>query len=837
MIVSLLLLAAASVLLAHQLREYHWPQVMSALRAVPAFSVGFAVALTALNYLILTIYDVLGLRFVGKPLPYRRTAFASFVSYAFAHSAGASFLSGTAMRLHLYTAWGLSPRDVAGVAGLNAVTFWLGILVLLGLSFLVASSIPATALPAQLSLPSIGAACLIAVGAYLLVCALAPPRLGWRRWRFRLPSVQLALTQVCLSSIDWVLAAGVLFVLLPPPRPVFSDFVVVFVVAQVAGVASHVPGGLGVFELILLEFFPGSVAGSALLASLLAYRAVYYLLPLLVATALLAAREAHRRRTAVARVATHLGRWLPVPQVLAATCFLSGIVLLASGATPAATGRLGALGQMLPLAVVELSHFAGSLAGASLLLLARGLQRRLDGAWLVTVALLVVGVLASFLKGFDYEEAILCAVVLAALLPCRRQFFRSASLMDEPFSVEWVVAILLVMIGIGWLLLFSYRHVEYSRDLWWQFELSSDAPRSLRATVGAMALLAGWGAWRLMRPATPLLTAPTAGDMADVAGLLAGSPRASACLALLGDKHFLFDAHHSGFVMYGIAGRSWIALGDPVAPPDVARNLVWRFRELSDRHGGWTVFYEVGPEHLPLYLDVGLELRKLGEKARVSLDAFSLEGGARKALRIAHRRAERDGLRFEVVPAEGVDAILPELRAVSNAWLAQKHTREKGFSLGCFDPNYLRQLPVAVVRRDGAVVAFANLLAGADHQEIACDLMRYRPGTHPSLMEFLFVELLVWSKAAGWQWFDLGMAPFSGLDNRALAPLWSRFGALVFKHGENFYNFQGLRLFKEKFHPVWEPRYLASPGGVVLPRVLANVATLVSGGLRGLVVR
>jgi phosphatidylglycerol lysyltransferase len=249
------------------------------------------------------------------------------------------------------------------------------------------------------------------------------------------------------------------------------------------------------------------------------------------------------------------------------------------------------------------------------------------------------------------------------------------------------------------------------------------------------------------------------------------------------------------------------------------------------------VFYEVGPEHLPLYLDLGLELRKLGENARVSLDAFSLDGGARKALRIAHRRAERDGLRFEVVPAEGVDVMLPELRAVSNAWLAQKHTREKGFSLGCFAPNYLRQLPVAVVRRDGALVAFANLLPGADHQEIACDLMRYRPGTHPSLMEFLFVELLLWSKAAGWHWFDLGMAPFSGLDNRALAPLWSRFGALVFKHGENFYNFQGLRRFKEKFHPVWEPRYLASPGGVVLPRVLANVATLVSGGLRGLVVR
>src|SRR5262249_7366069 len=296
----------------------------------------------------------------------------------------------------------------------------------------------------------------------------------------------------------------------------------------------------------------------------------------------------------------------------------------------------------------------------------------------------------------------------------------------EPFSVEWVAAILLVVVGIGWLLHFSYKHVEYSRDLWWQFELSGEAPRSLRASVGAMLLLAVIGGWRLLRPAQPELPEPTPEELAHVDGIVARATRSYACLALLGDKRFLFDASRRGFVMYGVEGRSWIALGDPVGPPEVRRELAWRFRELSDRHGGWTVFYEVGPEQLPLYLDLGLDLRKLGEEARVSLPTFSLEGGARKSLRTVHRRAQRDGLTFQVVPPAGVEALLPDLRATSDAWLAQKRTREKGFSLGFFSRAYLTRFPIAIVRRDGAVVGFSNLFPGAEHEEISCDLMRYR---------------------------------------------------------------------------------------------------------------
>jgi len=100
-------------------------------------------------------------------------------------------------------------------------------------------------------------------------------------------------------------------------------------------------------------------------------------------------------------------------------------------------------------------------------------------------------------------------------------------------------------------------------------------------------------------------------------------------------------------------------------------------------------------------------------------------------------------------------------------------------------------------------------------------------------MEYLYVMLMLWGREQGYQWFNLGMAPFSGLESHALAPAWTRLGALLYTHGGQLYNFQGLRRFKDKFDPVWEAKYLASPGGTVPPRVLANIATLVSGGMRG----
>ncbi|HTQ81045.1 MAG TPA: bifunctional lysylphosphatidylglycerol flippase/synthetase MprF, partial [Thermoanaerobaculia bacterium] len=657
-----------------------------------------------------------------------------------------------------------------------------------------------------------------------------------------LPGPRLALSQIAIASLDWSLAGAALYALVPDSWGIdFPSFLAIFLFAQVAGLVSQVPGGLGVFETLMIFLLPPELKRQEILGCLVAFRAIYYFCPLIASTVLLGAHEVVTRREQLGRVARFFGRRAPsvVPQVLAATTFLGGAILLVSGATPAVGSRLAWLNALLPLPIIEVSHFVGSLAGVGLLFLAAGLQRRLDAAYQLAVILLATGIVVSLLKGLDYEEAITLSLMLVSLIPCRRHFYRRASLTSEPFTPRWITAISIVLFGSLWLGFFAYKWVAYSNDLWWQFTLrrTGNASRFLRAAVAVLAVALAVALERLMRPAAPAPSLPKSEDLAVARGICTGSRRTYAYLALIGDKEILFNKAHTAFVMYGIMRRSWVAMGDPVGPEQDRIDLAWRFRELSDQHGGSPVFYQVGERDLYLYADLGLTLLKLGQEGRVPLPDFTLEGRDRKTLRWAHRKSINEGYSFEVVPETEVPALLPEIKHISDAWLTVKSVREKGFSLGFYSAEYLKLFPLALIRKEGRIVAFANLWRGAEQEEISIDLMRHLPEVGSIVMDYLFLELMLLGKAEGYRWFNLGMAPLSGLENRALAPLWSRLGSMVFRHGEHFYNFQGLRQYKEKFDPVWSPRYLATPAGLAMPRVLTDVASLIAGGLGGIVRR
>ena len=157
---------------------------------------------------------------------------------------------------------------------------------------------------------------------------------------------------------------------------------------------------------------------------------------------------------------------------------------------------------------------------------------------------------------------------------------------------------------------------------------------------------------------------------------------------------------------------------------------------------------------------------------------------------------------------------------------------EKGFSLGSFDWQYVSRFPAAVIERNGSVEAFATLWPGPGRVELSPDLMRHRRDAPPGVMDALFGHLMLWGRDQGYRRFNLGMAPLSGIEGVRRADTWSRFGRFIYRHGEPLYNFQGVRTYKEKFHPDWEPRYLAYPGGLALARVLADVTALVAGGYR-----
>jgi phosphatidylglycerol lysyltransferase len=271
-------------------------------------------------------------------------------------------------------------------------------------------------------------------------------------------------------------------------------------------------------------------------------------------------------------------------------------------------------------------------------------------------------------------------------------------------------------------------------------------------------------------------------------------------------------------------------LGDPVGPAAAAVGLIRDFVERADDYGGIPVFYQVHPAQLHDYADLGMSFAKLGEEGRVPLEGFSLEGSRHKELRSVMHRMARENVHFRIVEPANLPSLLPQLKTVSDDWLAHKSVSEKGFSLGFFDPGYLARLPVAVLEHEGKVVAFANLLPGPGHEELSIDLMRFASTAPRSAMDGLFTHLFLWGGSQGYRWFNLGMAPLSGLDLSPVSPLWTRLGRFIYRHGEAFYNFEGLHAYKAKFHPVWEPRYLAYPGGVSLPLVLADIAALSAGG-------
>ena len=840
-VLGLLLFAAALWVLNREVRHLSLHTLSDAIRSLPRTAVALAAFLTVFNYIILTCYDQLAFLYIRRPTSKWQVAMASFVGYAIANNVGFALLSGTSARYRFYSRWGLSGGDISRVVIFYSGTFWLGLIVLGSWSLLFS---PAARVDGITPLWLTRAAGLLLL---MMAVAYAAAPLYWKTplsvagTEIRLPAPGLIASQFVLSALDWALAGAVLYVLLPVTRPDFTFFLGAFLASQLIALVSHVPGGIGVFESLMILFLKPWLTADEFLPALAVYRLVYYLLPLVAALAVLLVDEFYQRRHHVVQWGNAFGTLTTAvaPKLLAVFTVLAGAVLMFSGATPSEPGRVAWLTRIIPLALLEGSHFIGSLAGFGLLIVAWGLSRRLDAAYYLAVGGLVLGLFASLLKGGDYEEATVMAGLLAMLVPARREFDRKASLFEVPFSPAWLTAISAVVLASVALGLFAYRHVEYSNQLWWVFEERQDAPRSLRATVGVLVAMLALGLRQLLRPPPPQAERPDEQQLADAARVIGRQPQTSANLVFLRDKALMWSDDRDAFLMYGVQGRTWVALGDPVGPRASAEPLVKRFLEHADDYDGIPVFYQSTGDWLPRYADFGLTFAKLGEEARVPLSSFTLEGGGTaKTLRTALRRVLKDGGAFRVVePMRLTPSLMAELREVSAEWLADRAAAEKGFSLGFFDEAYVARFPIALIERHDRVEAFANVWPGAGHLELSVDLMRHRPSAPPGIMDALFAELMQWGREQGYEFFNLGVAPLSGIEESPVAPLWSKVGRFVYGHGETFYNFKGLRAYKEKFHPEWEARYLAYPGGLALPRILADVSALIAGGYRRILLK
>jgi len=815
-------------------------QVRAALEAIHRDQIALAALLTAVSFSALSSFDVLAVRAVAPgQIPGWRAAITGAASHAVSNLLGFGAVTAGAMRYRIYSTVGLDAADILRIYANSSVTFWFGFIAVLSAALMLepggVTALRPIGVRAEFLL---GAALAAALAIGVVWLGRAPRVLKVARWSLPLPRREIALGQIVAGSIDLAASAGVLFVLLPAEvTPAFPYFVVLYSGAILLGLLSHAPGGFGVFEATIIAAL-GATMSAEVIAALIVYRLIYYVIPFVIASTGLAVWEGlrnKRRISAAAEQTTKLLRPL-VPVASALIAFLSGVVLLFSVALTPQMERLESIREWLPLIVVEGSHLIGSIIGVALLLVARGLLRRLSAAWLLTEILLLVGAAAALLKGLDWEEATLLAAMALVLYVFRSAFYRGGPVRALTVSPGWLAMALSACVAAAWLGFFNYRHIEYSQELWWQFAWHGSAPRFLRATVVVAAILV-WAAIDLfMRRAfdTKFVPDPVSDE---IRALVAASPLTQTNVALLGDKKFLLSDDGNAFLMYGRTGRSWITMGDPVGAEAAAPDLIWAFRELADRAGGNAVYYAVGQSYLPIYIDMGLSILKIGEVARVDLPGFTLEGAKRGDFRRASHRLEREGMSFGVIPKAEVPANLEALRRVSDAWFETKSGHEKAFSLGNFSDDYMAEFDCAVLRDDKEIVAFANIWRSAEKNEMSVDLMRFMPHRGNYLMDALFARLLLYGKDSGYRWFNLGAAPLAGLADHPLASSWSRIGTLLYRHAEDFYGFEGLKAFKQKFDPVWTPQYLACPGGLGIATALIDVTALISGGRAGVLMK
>lgn len=833
--IGLIIFLASISVLHKELSSISFPQVMHQVRIMNGMQIALAFCFVGISYFALSNYDRLALNYLGLSFPFKKILPISFTAFAVGNSAGFSALTGGAIRYRAYTLLGLSALEIASVIAFCSTTFLIGgsTLFIISLLFEPIGTVESLGISHDL-LIILCFFMVVMLAIYAAIVFFMQDSAFAKALKIPIPKINIFFQQLLFSSIDFLAAVAALYVLLP------SDSVLTYPVLLCAcllaiflGVLSSVPGGVGVFEGALLVLLP-EVPRDELLGSLIVYRIVYYFIPLFIAVVIIAKHEYQQHLEKIEGVLEQSGNWVSgiVPQLLGLVVFLSGAILLFSGSLPADASRITFLKAVMPLAFLETSHMINSAVGVAMLIVARGLFQRIKAAFQLTLALLLVGVIVSLGKGLDFEESLVLIIAFAVLWVCRQEFYRPGAFIDLRFSRGWILSTSLVLfatLGIG---LFVYQNIEYRDALWWRFAFDANAPRMLRGLLSALIVAAAFGLYQLTR-AAPIAPQLASDEELEKAKCIIGNTKyASANIVLLGDKRLLFHPANDAFIMYQISGNSWVALGDPVGNSKHFEELVWQFREISHRHGGICSFYQVKKDNLTLYVDLGLSLSKLGEEGWVSLTDFTIEGSRHAELRQARNKGLRTGMSFEVIPASHFLNEADKLKTISDNWLQQKSAGEKSFSLGSFNTKYLSHFDYIVIKFEGEDVAFANLFCSKDRSEFTIDLMRYSEKAPKGVMDYLFVELLLWGKAEGYQRFSLGIAPLAGLENHPLATFWHKVGNQVFRFGDNFYNFEGLRNYKEKFHPEWEPIYLASPGGLILPKVLIDIVMLISGGLK-----
>lgn len=840
-------LAVTAALLWHELGAFPLPDLQRTLLQVPTLPALGVAALALFSVTFTGSVDWLIARWLKLGLHTRDCLRLAFVANGMANTLNLSGAMGASVRLMGLSALKVPLSRAAALIGMQALALMSG-LSLLVIATLATSSLPLTSGSVQ---RWVAGAVLGAAALYLPVYFFLTTRRALMRWLpadVGLPSLRLKIELTLVSLLDWLLAAATLYacIYLSGEHVKPGLLLGAFAGAGVLGLVSQVPGGLGVFDgLILLALTTAGYDKAAVLSGLLLFRLFYYLLPLLVAL-YLGSEMLSARLPLLVRLRTRLSGHplfgllgLPITlladlgtRVLAILTFGAGAMQLASAAIPSVSEHIEVVRAHLPILAVEGSNWFSVLSGVVLLGLARGIDGRLRVAYRVAQWLLLISAGLAVTKGLHFGEALFLLAVAALLRTRKNAFTRRAMTLTSATTLGWyagLVVCVLVFFAVGVAQVLG----DDSFDLFFVGfgEHTSRIARGLAAALLGLIVYLIWQSFAVKRPKLALPDHAELERARDLYRTHGGGEFAH--LTFMADKHLFWAADHQAIIAYGAVRDRLVALGSPCGSDAGIDRAILDFRHFADAQDRVPVFYEVLEPELSRYHDLGFDLFKLGELALVRLEEFSLAGKRWEDLRQACNRAHKENLSFELVYPPFDTALFTDLERVSDAWLADKGGAEKGFSLGRFDAQYFAWSPLALVRCDGELIAFANVLPPyGSNGHASVDLMRHIANTPRSTMDFLFAKVMQWAQEQGFELFSLGMAPLSRVGDNPYARVNERLAALAFQYGNRFYNYQGVRKYKDKFKPEWVGSYLAYPRGLWVPGLLIDIAALVAGGYR-----
>ncbi|SFJ03678.1 phosphatidylglycerol lysyltransferase [Terrisporobacter glycolicus] len=638
---------------------------------------------------------------------------------------------------------------------------------------------------------------------------------------------------ILMSAIAWLGIIVLIYsiILILKVNISFTNFFPVFMVSIIIAMVSMSPGGLGSFDLTMIVGLQRlNVPVEKTLLAIFLYRVSYYIVPLIIGLVLYA-REFYKNMDEEVKdiFSTILSKLAHISIVL--IVLVTGSILLLSEAVPVISSNVDVVKNISYLSVIYIPNRFTVIIGFLLIVLSRLLIYKSKYVYKATLFVISALCVLIFIKGTNYSDLIYILGVLCLMLICKNQFYR------ESFVMGWRMVFQDMITLIFFLLLYVYTFHsslkgKITKIAFTDYELRfSDTSYSIIyiCIIGFVIsiLFLVFIYYINSKNKFPKLTLNDCKDDVDKILDTFGGTSVSHFI-YLNDKYVYINKEKDVLMQYQTYANKIYILGNPVGNKENIFDTIQEFYELSNNYGYICVFCAIDKQILPYLHETGYQFFKLGEEATVNLKEFTLEGRKMKSVRNAISRVTKEGYSFQMVYPPFDDNFFEDLKNISDQWLDGR--KEKGFSIGFFNKEYLSKEPICVVRdKENNIKGFANIMPMYDNNEtLSIDLMRFSRESCNGIMDFMFVNLFEYGKEHGYSRFNMGMVPLSNVGRSKYAFLSEKIAAEVYSHGHKFYSFKGLKKYKEKYCESWDGRYLAYKKKTSLVSTMIQVILLVS---------